>query len=345
MKKVFFFMGVIGLGGLLGMVSAQTQIPTGTPEVSNTVSTSFSTFKDAYEAGDLDLKNRQFEQAEDAYGVAEKFGASPKGKSDAANAQGWAYLKARSWQEAEDALSRAVSENPNNKIALKNLGVAFFQMYEYGLTGVDGLNEAIKNLEASGDNPELLDRAQADLSREQSYAQVTPVPEPSLAGKSYKALIALGDQEQIQGQFDWALKAFKKAEEIVGSPSGKANAANRAGKALLDARRPQESVPYFERAAAAEPKDKVYLNNLGFGYWVLYDSGKGTVADLKKAVETFYKANAIDSSYHQENLTMALNELKEADPDAAQAYDKGEDKAADDQSQTKDSPDSQTSEK
>ncbi|MGH7739433.1 MAG: hypothetical protein ACREL1_04730, partial [bacterium] len=110
----------------------------------------------------------------------------------------------------------------------------------------------------------------------------------------------------------------------------------------LDASRPTESIPYFERAATDQPTEKVYLNNLGYSYWVLYDSGKGTEADLKKSVDAFYKANAIDPSYHPENMTMALDELKDVDPDAAKAYDKGED-TSDDASQTptSDSSDSQ----
>jgi hypothetical protein len=74
---------------------------------------------------------------------------------------------------------------------------------------------------------------------------------------------------------------------------------------------------------------------------MLYDSGKGTVADLKKAVELFYKANAIDPSYHSENMAMALDDLKDADPNAAKAYDKGEETTnnAPGQAQTTNSPD------
>ena len=69
-----------------------------------------------------------------------------------------------------------------------------------------------------------------------------------------------------------------------------------------------------------QPTEKVYQNNLGFGYWVLYDSGKGNVEDLKKSADAFYKANSIDASYHGDNLKMALDELKDVDPEAAKAY-------------------------
>jgi tetratricopeptide (TPR) repeat protein len=305
----------------------------------------FSTFKEAYAAGNQDLKNRKFTQAASDYGAAENLASSPKSKSEAANAQGWAYLKGKDWQDAKASLAEAVSQDGGNKTALKNLGAASYSLYEYGLAGTDELKAAIQNLDASGNSPELLDRAKADLAREESYAQATPAPEPKLGGQSFKALLAIGDDAQAQGQFDLALKAFKQAEALSSTAAGKGAAANRAGKALLDARRPPESVAFFERAVAAQPKEKVYLNNLGYSYWVLYDSGKGTTADLKKAVDVFYKANAIDPSYHSENMTMALDELKDIDPDAAKAYDKGEETANDgsSQPQTTDSPDSEAS--
>jgi tetratricopeptide (TPR) repeat protein len=303
----------------------------------------FNTFKEAYAAGNQDLKDRKFTQAAGDYGAAESLASSPKSKSEAANAQGWAYLRAKNWTSAKTSLADAVSQDSGNKTALKNLGAASYSLYEYGLAGTDELKAAIQNLDASGDSPELLDRAKADLAREESYAQATPSPEPKLTGQSFKALLAIGDAAQAQGQFDLALKAFKQAEALSTTPSGKGAAANRAGKALLDARRPPESVPFFERAVAAQPKEKVYLNNLGYSYWVLYDSGRGTVADLKKSVDVFYRANAIDPSYHSENMTMALDELKDLDPDAAKAYDKGEESANDgsSQPQTTDSPDSE----
>ena len=47
---------------------------------------------------------------------------------------------------------------------------------------------------------------------------------------------------------------------------------------------------------------------------------------MKKAVDAFYKANSIDASFHSENLKMALDELKEVDPEAAKAYTVKDDK-------------------
>ena len=291
-------------------------------------SVSFKSFKEAYTAGNQALKERNFEAAVSAYGEAENLSTTPKGKSQAANAQGWALLKAKKWEEAKKALGRAVEEDADNKVAMKNLGVASFRRYEYGFAGVDELKEAVKNLEASGENQELLERAKGALTREDAYAQATatPVVEVSTDGLNFKALTALGDKLQTEGKFDQALKVFKVAETIAKSPASKAAASNRQGKVLLDARRPHESVPYFEKAVENLPKEKIYLNNMAFSYWVLYDSGKGKVDDLKKAVDAFYKANAIDASFHSDNLKMALDELKEVDPEGAKAYGVKEDK-------------------
>ena len=188
-----------------------------------------------------------------------------------------------------------------------------------------GLKEAVKNLEASGDT-DFLEMAKGVLTREESYANATPEPEPKLEGMNYKSLAALGDKVQAQGRFDLALKIFKQAETVAVSPAAKGSAANRQGKVLLDSRRPNESVTHFERAVKYQPNEKVFLNNLGFGYWTLYDSGKGTQQDLKKAVDVFYKVNAIDPSYRSDNFKMALAELTEVDPEAAKAYNVKEEK-------------------
>lgn len=246
--------------------------------------------------------------------------AGSKAKSQAANAQGWAFLKGRKLSEAKNAFARSVEENPDNKLALKNLGAVEYNLYEYGIGTIDDLKEAVKNLEASGENQEDLERAKAAVGLEESYAKATPEAVPDTSSMNFKTLCALSDKLQEQGRIEEALKILKKAASITTSPSGKAAAANRQGKLLLDARKPGESVPYFEEAVKNQPKDKVYLNNLGWGNWVLYQSGKGEESELKQAVDAFYKMNSIDPSYHSENLKIALDELKEVDPDAVKAY-------------------------
>ncbi len=294
----------------------------------------FKSFKEAYAAGNQDLKDRKFDDSATAYGAAEDLATSPNGKSQAANAQGWAYWKAKKLESAKKAFARAVEENGDNKVALKNLGVVSYRMYEYGLGGQEALKESVKNLEASGEDEELLDRAKGDLSREEGYAQVTPEPAPDLSAMKFKELCAYGDKLQTEGRFDEAMKVFKQAETLAASPDAKASAANRQGKLLLDSHHPVESIAHFEQAVAYKPSDKqlkVFLNSLGLSYWSVYDSGKGKDDELKKSVDALYKMNSIDPSYHSDNLKMALDELKEVDPEAAKAYTVKDESTSDDQ--------------
>jgi tetratricopeptide (TPR) repeat protein len=318
MKKFKLVVALLMAGFPVALIAGEkTPEAVSAPAVVN--APTFKNFKDAYAAGNQAVKDLKWETAVAAYGVAEKLASSDKGKGQAANAQGWAYLKWKKWQEAKEAFDRAVQADSENETALKNLGVAQFRLYEYGYADADELKEAVKNLKA-GDNAELLERAQGALAREDGYAKSSKEPEPKLEGLGFKSLNALGDKAQDQGRFEFALKIFKKAGEVAISPASKGSAANRQGLALLNARQIEKSVPLFEEAVKLQPENKVFQNNLGFGYWVLYDSGKGSKENLKKAVDAYYKANALDPSYHSENIKMALDELKEIDPEAAKAY-------------------------
>jgi tetratricopeptide (TPR) repeat protein len=302
---------------------AQTPTPTAkkttvtAPASAN--ATSFKNFKEAYDAGNLAYKDQKWEEAAGDYAQAASLALNDKSKSQALNSQGWALIKQKKWKSAQTVLDQAVKADETNKLAAKNLGVASFRIYEFGFGGVEDLKTAILDLEAGGDS-DMLELAKGAETREESYAQVTPETEPKLEGMDYKALSALGNKVQAQGRFDLALKIFKKAGEVAHSAVSKGQAANLQGKVLLDARRPHESIPYFEEAVKDQPNEKVYLNNLGYSYLEFYDSGKGDEETLKKAVDAFYKANAIDPSFHKDNLVMALAELKEVDPDAAKQY-------------------------
>lgn len=326
------------LGMLLSPVPLTTQAQTG----ASVTAPSYKNFKEAYAAGNDALKDRKFKEAAAAYEAAETLASTPKGKSQMANAQGWAMLKAKDLAEAKKSFARAIEENGENKVALKNLGVVEYHLYEYGLEGAEVLKDSIKNLEASGDDPELLERAKADQAREESYAQATPGPSPDLTKMGYKDLCAYGDKIQGEGQFKEAMKVYKMAEDVARSADSKGSAANRQGKLLLDSHHPSEAVAHFERAVTYKLSDKemkVFLNSLGVSYLAIYDSGKGKGDELKKAVDVFYKMNSIDPSYHHDNLEMALEELKEVDPDAAKAYTVKDENASDSDKTTNDKTD------
>lgn len=281
---------------------------------------SFGGFKSAYSAGNAALKKRQFKEAQRDYLAAEALASSEKSRSDAYNAAGWALMKAKKWAEAKTVLLEAVTEDNDNQLALKNLGCVCFNLYAYGFSGIEDLKNAVQYLGESGENEELLDRAKSDLERAQANAQVTPGPEPSLKDKSQKALLSMADEAETLGQNNLALRILKHAALTAQSISAKALVANREGKLLLDDRKPHEALLCFQEAVKERPKDKVYLNNLAFAYWSFYDSGKGTAEDLKKAVDIYYRVNSMDSTFHNEMLKMALDELKEVDPVSAGNY-------------------------
>jgi tetratricopeptide (TPR) repeat protein len=130
----------------------------------------------------------------------------------------------------------------------------------------------------------------------------------------------MGDEAQATGQYDLAIKVFKHATLMADTVSTKALAENREGKLLLDDRKPREALICFEEAVKEKPKEKVYLNNLAYTYWVVYDSGKGTVDDLKKSVDIYYRVNSMDSTFDNDMFQMVLNELKEIDPVLASQY-------------------------
>lgn len=337
MRKTYFSWMLVALS-LPVMALAQNNTATPSSSAGSDDSTSaatsskaapsFKSFKEAYTAGNDALKDRKFEDSAAAYGAAEDLGSNPKAKSQAANAQGWAYLKARKLEEAKKAFARSVEENADNKISLKNLGAVEYDLYEYGMGTVDDLKDAVKNLEASGENQEDLENAKAALTREDDYAKATPAAEADTSGLNFKALCSLSDKLEEQGETDQALSVLEKAAAAASSPSGKAAAANRQGKVLLDARRPTKAESYFEDAVKNQPNDKVYLNNLGWNNWVLYQAGKGDEEALKKSVDAFYRMNSADPSYHGDNLKMALDELKDVDPEAAKAYTVKDDSSA-----------------
>jgi tetratricopeptide (TPR) repeat protein len=291
----------------------------------NSTVISYGSFKEAYSAGNDALKSGHYLEAVKAYEAAEGLASSAKGRGDAYNAAGWALVKAKKWPEAKAVFKEAVDEDGESTIALKNLGFACFNLYEYGFAGVEELKNAIQYLEASGENEDLLDRAKSELSLEESFAQITPQPEPILDGKRFKALLAIGDEVQANGQYVLAIKIFKYAALVAKTVSAKALVANRQGKVLLDDRKPREALPYFEAAVKEKPDEKVYLNNLAYSYWVVYDSGKGTVDDLKKSADIYYRVNSIDSTFHNDMFKMVLDELKEVDPASASQYTVGDD--------------------
>ncbi len=313
----------------LGVVSAKNDTAS-----ADNAQVKYSTFREAYDAGSQLLKARKFTESVDAYRQAENLAGSNLVKAQAANAAGWTLTRARKWAEARELFRHAAQLNPQNKVALGNLGFASLKLYQFGLGSPEDLKESLKALEScSAIDPaykdDLLESVRTISARLESNANATPVA-PVKSGMAFKDALSLGDQLQAAGQYDLALQAFKRAEETGFSPKSKGAAANRLGLALLESCRPKEALAHFERAVKIVPGEKVFLNNMGLAQWTLYDAGLGDASNLKQSVDAFFKANSMDPSYRGENLKMALDELREVEPEAAKPYESQQDPATGD---------------
>src|SRR5258708_21942304 len=129
----FQWFGILVILGLAGSGKAQQQAVMPSPAIASAVGPLFKNFKEAYSAASQSFKDRKFDEAVVDYGAAESLSSTGKGKSQMANAQGWTYIQAKKWSEAKKSLSRAVVENGDNKLALKNLGFVEFRLYQYGM--------------------------------------------------------------------------------------------------------------------------------------------------------------------------------------------------------------------
>ena len=91
--KLFCLLAVFILP--IAVLADDKAVPKDTPSKAESApaqasSVSYKSFKEAYAAGNQALKERNFESAVSAYSEAENLSTTPKGKSQAANAQGWA---------------------------------------------------------------------------------------------------------------------------------------------------------------------------------------------------------------------------------------------------------------
>jgi tetratricopeptide (TPR) repeat protein len=318
-----FFVWIIFVLLYLKPVMGWSQL---TLQPSGSSSEVFTSFQTAYQAGDQLMHQNGWKGAIQAYQQAVSLTTNHYLKSVAENSEGWAWITLHNYSRAKRSLKRAIHYDSSNKVALSNLGVVYYRMYEFGLEGIRSLKQAIKyfkkcNAIDANYHPELLIRAQEDLDDVDSWAQATPIPSRELRKSlSYQDSIALGDQAQSQGQLPLALKAFQLAAREAHSMRSKASAINRQGKAWLDYHFPSKALSYFKQAVKLEPNQRIYLNNLGFTYWEIYDSGLGNISDLIHAVNLFYRVNALGDSYRIENFKMALAELQRVDPKDAQKY-------------------------
>jgi len=222
-------------------------------------------------------------------------------------------MKKRQWQQAIPHFSRAVDYNPDNKVALNNLGYVYLKQFEYGLSGIEALELAVATYEklASLDADyraanrklakQLYDQAVADRDKQPAAAAA------ALDGSGYKFWSSHGDSAESRGDYQTAMECYAKAE--AQSASSKHWAANRQGRCMLKRKKYKEAISHLERAASLAPSPQgLILNNAGMAYLDLFESGIGNLPELRKAAEYFKLASELDAKY-SENLQAANGRL------------------------------------
>lgn len=127
---------------------------------------------------------------------------------------------------------------------------------------------------------------------------------PVRADESRSAFLRAGAAVKA-GRYDEAVEDYARAEQLASAPAAKAGAANGAGFVFLKLRRYAEAIPHFERAVAADPRQKLAWNNLGVCHLRRYESGASGTASLDAALAAFHAAAELDAAFHPENLEAA----------------------------------------
>ncbi len=280
-------------------------------------------FKSFFSAGNQAMDEGRWDDAIESLAKAEEIAGTDKnGRSPAANCQGLVHMKCRQWKEAVPHFERAVNYNPENKVALNNLGLTQMNIHQYGLGDLDNLKRAVESYEklAALDpdyraaNRELVKKMLAEaeaLTAKANAAGDEALPE----GKGYKFWTGQGDAAEGNGQFEKAMQCYAKAEEQ--SASSKHWAANRQGLCAMKQRDFTDAANQLERATSlvAEPtsKEAIIFNNLGTAYINVYESGTGNLPELENAAKAFKRASELnaDDGRFSANLASAEQRIEQ----------------------------------
>ncbi len=281
-------------------------------------------FKSFFSDGNQAMDEGRWNDALESLAKAEEIAGTDKnGRSPAANCQGLVHMKSRQWKEAVPHFERAVNYNPENKVALNNLGLTLMNIHQYGLGDLDNLKRAAESYEklAALDpdyraaNRELVKKilieAEALAAKTKAASDDKDLPE----GKGYKFWTGQGDEAEGNGQFEKAMKCYAKAEEQ--SASSKHWAANRQGLCAMKQRDFAGAANQLERATSlvAEPtsKEAIIFNNLGTAYINIYESGTGNLPELENAAKAFKRASELnaDDGRFSANLASAEKRIEQ----------------------------------
>lgn len=273
-------------------------------------------------AGDA-LKSAQFDAAIEAYGEAEKSSKTVQSKAEAANGAGYVNIRRHRFADALPHLKRAVSLNPEHKVAWNNLGFCHLTLYESGAANREALAEALEAFEkvSSLDSSYLdvsakISLVKAYIQQEEAWAAASAKragqsPRTVAADGTYKTYKAAGEAAEMEGDFALATANFEKAESAAQTKRGKSAAANFQGLLALKTRDSRAAITHLKRAVTLNPSNKYAWNNLGAALLRAFNAGVGGKELVEEAIAAFRKVAEIDSSYKPENLGMAEKILEE----------------------------------
>lgn len=277
--------------------------------------------KELFQQASKALKAGNLEKALEAYQKAEVASYSTEGKANAANGLGFTYLRMCKYDQAIQNFERVIEKNPEHKAALNNMGLCYLKKYETGLSGTPALDSAISAFQKvveldPGTKSPTLQLAESYAKQEKAWAKAAQAREgqsrivsPTGTYKSYKEV---GSAAEAEGDFEFALTNYEKAEAAANGKRAKSAAGNFQGLVALKQRKPNAARDHFKRAIEINSKNKYAWNNLGAALMKVYYRGDGGREVVEEAVVVFKKVKEIDSEYFKpKNLELAESALQE----------------------------------
>lgn len=229
------------------------------------------------------------------------------------------YIRQKDWQNAADALSRAIMRNPNNADYHYQLGNAHYMIATApdnaeSATGAAHLEQAKAAFQAAlqknsrlwmahmrlGQIAELLDNPQEALRAYTDCINITP--------RAYAAYVRLARIYRDHNKYDEALQVLREGLNIAppGAPE-RAQMYNVMGLTLLRQNQKQQAIEAFRHAIEEDSRLVVALFSLGMTYAELPDGRAQAILYLNRFVSA--RGGDAPPEYLQQ-ATARLSELQ-----------------------------------
>lgn len=229
------------------------------------------------------------------------------------------YIRQKDWQNAADALSRAITRNPNNADYHYQLGNAHYMIATApdnaeSATGAAHLEQAKAAFQAAlqknsrlwmahmrlGQIAELLDNPQEALRAYTDCINITP--------RAYAAYVRLARIYRDHNKYDEALQVLREGLNIAppGAPE-RAQMYNVMGLTLLRQNQKQQAIEAFRHAIEEDSRLVVALFSLGMTYAELPDGRAQAILYLNRFVSA--RGGDAPPEYLQQ-ATARLSELQ-----------------------------------